>query len=347
VPEPPSISDRDILDRLRTRFDVRAEGVEFLPLGADADAWVYRVRARDHDLFLKIRRGPVHEAGLELPGLLATRGIPHLVAPILTVTGSTFDAGEDLSFALFPMVEGDSGGRAGMTAEQWAELGATMRAVHDLPVDDAVISILHTEDFLPSRTGLMRELQRVVDVGDHGDDGARRELISSWRAHQEQIDRLVGQTMALAPVARARAGEMVICHADIHAWNVLCTPGGDISIVDWDSAMLAPRERDLMFVDGAAGGHEADPDAFFAGYGDAEIDAEVMAYYRVEWTVQDVAEFAASVLLDDTAGEQTRDESLDFFRSIVTDRPRRGAVSRSRARHPPGHRTGPPGRPAA
>jgi spectinomycin phosphotransferase len=107
----------------------------------------------------------------------------------------------------------------------------------------------------------------------------------------------------------------VICHADIHAWNVLVTSEGDIVIVDWDSVMLAPRERDLMFVDGVAGGHAADPIAFFQGYGDVELDPVVLAYYRIEWAVQDLAEFAARVFLDPDAGDDTKAESVE---TIVT-----------------------------
>ena len=103
----------------------------------------------------------------------------------------------------------------------------------------------------------------------------------------------------------------MICHADIHAWNVLVTPDGDIVIVDWDSAMLAPRERDLMFVDGVAGGHAADPAAFFDGYGDVELDPIVLAYYRIEWAVQDLAEFSASVFLDPDAGEDTKADAVE------------------------------------
>ena len=57
--EPLSISDGSIAERLLARFDVRAQAIEDLALGLDADARVVRVRTRDGDLFLKIRRGPV------------------------------------------------------------------------------------------------------------------------------------------------------------------------------------------------------------------------------------------------------------------------------------------------
>lgn len=316
MPEPLAIPDREILERLRARYDLDAGTLEFLPIGYDADAWTYRVHTGDGDRFLKIRRGPTHEAGPAVPHLLAARGIPHLIEPIPTVTGAPFDEG-DLSFILFPFVEGESGGRVGLSPAQWAELGATMRSVHDLPFDDDFGSILRTEDFVPTRAGLLREVDRRVGAGEEGDDPARRALADLWRSRRDQIERLAARTEALAPLARDRRRPFVICHADIHAWNVLVPPSGDIVIVDWDDAMLAPRERDLMFVDGVAGGHAADPPAFFHGYGDGELDPVVLAYYRVEWAEQDLAGFAATIVLDPDAGDTAMAESLDIITKML------------------------------
>ncbi len=314
MPEPLAIADDEVLERLHARFDLDADAVEFLPLGNDADAWVYRVRGRDGGRFLKIRRGTVNEAALAVPRLLTARGIEHLIAPIPTLTGALFDEG-DLAFVLFPFVEGESGGEAGMSAAQWAELGATIRAIHDLPPDGEFRSILRLEDFVPTKIGMLREVEERIHSADHDDDPSRLELVGFFRSHRDELERLVTWTEALAPLARDRARPTVICHADIHAWNVLVSPEGDIVIVDWDSAMIAPRERDLMFVDGVAGGHAADPTAFFEGYGDVEVDPVAMAYYRVEWAVQDIAEFAARVFLDPDTGVGTKAESVE---TIVT-----------------------------
>jgi spectinomycin phosphotransferase len=121
---------------------------------------------------------------------------------------------------------------------------------------------------VPAKIGMLREVEERIHSQEHDDDPARLELAALFRSHREQIEHLVAKTETLSPLARKRALPTVICHADIHAWNVLVTPEGDIVIVDWDSTMLAPRERDLMFVDGVAGGHAVDPTAFFEGYGD-------------------------------------------------------------------------------
>jgi spectinomycin phosphotransferase len=302
---PLDIADADILARLRSRFGLEGDAIERMPLGADPRARVYRVRARGGDLLLKIRADPVNRAGLAVPALLAAREIPHLIAPIPTVSGAPFDDG-DVSLVVYPFVEGVSGGSAGLTSAQWTELGATMRAIHDMPRIPELDPILRGEDFVPTRIEKLREVRASIEAGRYGEDPIRSELAGFLRSRRDQIDLLVARTEDLAPRARDRARETVICHGDIHAWNVLVTPDGGFVVIDWDSAMAAPRERDLMFVDGVAGGHAADPAAFAAGYGDVDADPNVLTYYRIEWAVQDLAEYSASVFLDPYADEDTK-----------------------------------------
>jgi Ser/Thr protein kinase RdoA (MazF antagonist) len=80
----------------------------------------------------------------------------------------------------------------------------------------------------------------------------------------DRADRM-GRELAAEPFPR------VLCHTDLHTWNVLVDAGRRPWIVDWDEAVLAPPERDLMFVVGGGIGHglvgPGDTDAFFQGYG--------------------------------------------------------------------------------
>jgi hypothetical protein len=55
------------------------------------------------------------------------------------------------------------------------------------------------------------------------------------------------------------------------------------SSVDWDQPILAPKERDLMFIVGdKVGGFVIDPGQeklFFEGYGESEVDPLVLSYW--------------------------------------------------------------------
>ena len=52
---------------------------------------------------------------------------------------------------------------------------------------------------------------------------------------------------------QTQAQDWVVCHADLHNGNSLIAKDGALYIVDWDTAMLAPPERDLMFVGSGLG----------------------------------------------------------------------------------------------
>ena len=108
---------------------------------------------------------------------------------------------------------------------------------------------------------------------------------------------------------RERQFVQVLCHSDIHAANVLVADDGRILLVDWDQPMLAPRERDLLFVIGSRIGRTVTPQEetwFFEGYGKVPVDPEAIIYYRYERVLEDIGEIAASVFTDSKLVEAGR-----------------------------------------
>ena len=81
--------------------------------------------------------------------------------------------------------------------------------------------------------------------------------------------------------------------------------------------MLAPKERDFIFVgEGPADGSVGCP-PFFQGYGQTESDWIGLAYYRWERVVQDLIECARTVFLRDDLGEETKAGAIQLFDTIV------------------------------
>ena len=78
----------------------------------------------------------------------------------------------------------------------------------------------------------------------------------------------------------------VLCHSDIHGGNILIADTGELYVVDWDDPILAPKERDLMFIGGGsastAGGIKVSTFALlgFVMWAEARGDPDVAAFGR-------------------------------------------------------------------
>jgi spectinomycin phosphotransferase len=56
-------------------------------------------------------------------------------------------------------------------------------------------------------------------------------------------------------------------------------------IVDWENPILAPKERDLMFIGGGIDHlwkNKQDEAVFYEGYGQTKINMRALAFYRYE-----------------------------------------------------------------
>jgi spectinomycin phosphotransferase len=112
----------------------------------------------------------------------------------------------------------------------------------------------------------------------------------------------------------------VVCHADLHTGNVLVDERGELHLIDWDEVVLAPRERDLMFVVDGGISRDLAPlrgeRAFLAGYGDVDVHRPTLAYYKFAWAVQDISEYATQAFTRHELSPETRAAALDILRTL-------------------------------
>ncbi|MBZ0300870.1 MAG: aminoglycoside phosphotransferase family protein [Anaerolineae bacterium] len=311
--EKPDLQDEALITCLRVHYGLPVCALEFLPIGYDSSAWVYRVETDDATpYFLKVRRGVVYEPSLRVPHALHAQGIAEVVAPLAAQSGALWQRLDSFSLILYPFIEGRTGMDGGMTAEQWMTFGRVLKQIHSLPLAPELQTQVVRETFTlrPQWMQVIQRLQAEVPTGVYRDP-AQRVMAAFWDERRAEIEAIVRRAEMLGRLLEATAPEQVLCHADIHTANVLIDGQGCLFIVDWDGVLLAPVERDLMFVVGA---HEED--LFFTGYGAAAVDPLALAYYRYEWVVQELGDFGERVFWLDDVGAETRQDSVRGFRQL-------------------------------
>jgi spectinomycin phosphotransferase len=308
--EPPALPGDTIVGALGASFGIRVTELAFLPIGNDSASWSYRVEAAgEPTFFLKVRAGGGHMTGAAVPSYLHGLGVPHVLAPLPTGTGAPYILVDGFALALYPMLDATVGGEVGLSPGQWRQLGATMRQVHTIPRTPRLSGMVGRDAFRPTRRELIGELEALLTSTATPDDPVAAELAGFWRARRDVISELVERVDALGrQLARARLPQ-VLCHGDLHTWNVLVGADRRLWIVDWDEAMLSPRERDLMFVVGGIRHglvRPRDTECFFEGYGEATVDQRLLTYYRAAWAVQDIAACGEEALLMPNLQVETR-----------------------------------------
>ncbi|MET8525232.1 phosphotransferase [Micromonospora sp. NPDC005172] len=122
-------------------------------------------------------------------------------------------------------------------------------------------------------------------------------------------------------LAGDRAGPVVVCHGDPHLGNVLLGPDDEVWLVDWDDALLAPRECDLMFVvGGVLAFAPITPDqerAVLAGYGAVDIDAARLAWFLAVRALDDLSDWTRQAL-DPTGSPDDRATAARIVSGLVS-----------------------------
>lgn len=295
---PPKLADNRIIARLYQSYGLRIDQVRFLPLGADVNTAVYRVDASDGTAYLlKLRLGDFNETAVSVPDWLYRQGIRRVMAPIPTTTRRLWVHAHGYDWLLYPFVVGTNGFEAAFSRGHWMVLGQTLAAVHAAMLPTALGERMPREDYSPVWRNRVRMYQQRAERHAY-DDPIAAGLAAFWIGKRHEIHTIVERAERLARVLRQSELPCVVCHADIHAGNVLVGAHDELAIVDWDTLILAPKERDLMFVGGGIGGVWAtvqETALFYQGYGPTTIDPVALSYYRYERIVADLAAYGDQI----------------------------------------------------
>jgi spectinomycin phosphotransferase len=293
--EKPAIPDELIISRLQSEYDLRVVKLTFLPIGADARTAVYRVTTDDGTAyFLKLRKN-FNEVIIRIPLFLKETGVPEVIIPIETKSKQYWADFGDYKLILYPFIEGKDGFEMELTYQHRQHLGEAFKGIHTAQVPP--------------------ELKKLVKKDTFSAESVAAKLAEFMKSNRNEIVRLLERAEQLASELQSNPPELVLCHSDIHGGNILISNTGELYIVDWDDPILAPKERDLMFIGGGIDSiwkSKREEAVFYEGYGKTEINRVALAYYRYERVIEDLVVICEQLLSTDEGGAD-RERSLGWF----------------------------------
>ena len=149
--EQPGIPEEQLRACLQEHYNLYPVTLEFLPLGLDYNAGVYRVVSDQGPVYLlKVTSRPLYEPRCLVPRYLNDQGITSVVAPVPTRSGALWTKLVDWTVIVYPWITGDSS-FTGMTHEQWKEVGTIFQRIHQVRLPPEGFSSLRKETLFLSQ----------------------------------------------------------------------------------------------------------------------------------------------------------------------------------------------------
>ncbi|MEE4195663.1 MAG: phosphotransferase [Anaerolineae bacterium] len=305
----------DIIACLLSSYHIPIIDIQALSLGADFSTNVYCGTTKSgQTYFVKVRKWNFQENSVRLLDFLHENGVAHILPPIRTQDGNLWHQKDECFLTVFPYVKGVNGVEQPLTTAQFNEFGRMIKQVHSLTLSPTVDRRMKREEYSPHFSDRLSTILDTLDL--FPDNGLRIELILFLREKERELRRVLTRTKHLRESILSDPPQTVICHADMHGWNLLVAEDGGFFLVDWDEMLLAPKERDLMFIGSGIGGDASGTPhqqaAFFAGYQPDHVRLDLIAYYRYARIIEDIAIYCDVIFSGDLPGEELR-QSLGYL----------------------------------
>ncbi len=251
--QPSSFLEQAILSCLKHHWGITISDLSPLEVGADLEAAVYRAKTLTKaTYFVKLTRSNSQDLGTRVVEALSQTGLSHLVPALKTQKGEQIKPVGDYTLSVFPFIQGQSGFHRQLSQKQWYSLGKALRQMHETPLPDSLVLELPQVSHTPRWRQAVREIIPLLDKKLSG-DRVGMDFQGFMKQQLALIKWLLDQAEVLAQQVHPLVVPSVLCHGDIHAGNVLIDEKDHFYIVDWDTPLLAPKERDLMFIGGGVG----------------------------------------------------------------------------------------------
>ena len=308
---PDNLSDAQVVEALGA-WELSIDTIEYAPVGfgsyhwrviADGRRWFVsaddvEAKRRDRESLEESRRRL--RVALSTAWFLRRAGLTFVVAPIRTSEGAIIEVVDHrYAVALYPHVDGES--------RSW---GPYLNRSERLAVLDVITELHRSAD-------LARPIAIADDLKIDGRDqlvAALDDLDTPWtagpyaeqtrallRPRADDVNRALGHYDELAAGVLEQQERMVITHGEPHRGNTIGTASG-VMLIDWDTVLVAPPERDLWSLAAEDPAITAD----YAAMTGTTTNHDSIRLYMLRWDLTEIAMFVGNFRREHDDTEDTR-----------------------------------------
>lgn len=203
----------------------------------------------------------------------------------------------DFIYILFDYIDGDNLFGKPLSKVLIRELAEIVAQLHNIGdnIPFPMENLTETFDitFLKSLSCILQDRQYSTDM---------KHILTS---NSELILDRIRIYKSLAGCLQSAKLKFVLCHTDIHCWNIM--QDSRLKIIDWEGIRLAPAEADLFsFSEGFFFEHAWDE--FMAAYMEFrpgfKLNSEALRFYRLRRLLEDIDAFSKGLIYDNLTGEE-------------------------------------------
>jgi len=324
-----NIDKAALIRAVRQEYGIDIQSLTFVPEGEVAHGYVAGCADGDR-YFLKLlsdsRLGQISATGLDFSLPLAwdlySRAIlPHIAHPIRTSRGHFRTRFEGRPLVLYNFVAGRRVGyELPLPDDVLAKLAGLVGILHRSTPEIGIENRRYERFSIPFERDLVKSLEMLESITSTDRTG-QQELQKLLLPRRDEILGCLHRLRELQHLVQAVDQEMVWCHTDLHGGNLIVNDQGDLYILDWEGALIAPPEHDLFaFVD----------DDRFVGlflpsyereFGPASLDSKVFAFYLYRRNLEDLTDWMMRILHENTDDEQDRNDLAGIVEDCISGWP--------------------------
>lgn len=309
------IDIEDLILAVRKGYEIELENLEFLLRGWGGDCYLAQTAAGER-YFLKLNdESTSNETAassrpfyLPLMHQLHSKGmLPHIPHPIPTCTGAFSLKINPQELVITNFIDGDLVGFGKLPEPILIRLAGLVGILHrSLPQLEFEYPYIEQFEF-PFETDLVNSrsaLEAISSQDSAGKQLLRQTLLPHWDEVLAYLERL----KQLQRKVRLRNKPMVICHTDLHGGNLMTDKQGTLYILDWETAVIAPLEHDMIFFAGEENFWEVFWPNYANQYPEADLNSEVLAFYYYRRGLEDVMGFILRILQGEGSPERDQED---------------------------------------